>query len=80
MNDLTIPTYLSHSYRRDDQELNKRFWPFFEQSGFYFSVDPPSNITTTAHLERMMNASGCYVAIVTVRPEIDKYFCSPFIL
>jgi hypothetical protein len=80
MRGLTIPTYLSHSYRVDDQELNQKFWPLFERAGFYFSVDPPSNITSTAHLERMMNASGCYVAIITVRREIDKYLCSPFIL
>ena len=59
-----IPTYLSHSYRREDQEINLKFWPIFENAGFYFSVDPPSNITTTAHLEQMMNASSCYVAIV----------------
>ena len=80
MSTLTIPTYLSHSYRKGDQELNQTYWPLFEQAGFYFLVDPPSNITTTAHLERMMNASGCYVALVPVRPEIDKYLCSPFIL
>lgn len=75
-----IPTYLSHSYRRDDQEINLAFWPSFEANGFYFSVDPPSNITTTAHLEQMMNASSCYVAIVNLRPEIPDYYCSPFIL
>ena len=75
-----VPTYLSHSYRREDQEINLTFWPIFEASGFYFSVDPPSNITTTAHLERMMAASSCYVAIVNRRPEIPNYYCSPFIL
>lgn len=75
-----VPTYLSHSYRREDQETNLKFWPIFEASGFYFSVDPPSNITTTAHLEQMMNASSCYVAIVNRRPEIPLYYCSPFIL
>jgi hypothetical protein len=75
-----VPTYLSHSYRREDQETNLKFWPIFEQEGFYFSVDPPSNITTTAHLEQMMNASSCYVAIVNRRPDIPNYYCSPFIL
>jgi hypothetical protein len=76
----SVPTYLSHSYRREDQETNLKFWPIFEEEGFYFSVDPPSNITTTAHLEQMMNASSCYVAIVNRRPEIPNYYCSPFIL
>jgi TIR domain len=75
-----IPTYLSHSYRREDQDINLAFWPIFEKAGFYFSVDPPSNITTTAHLEQMMNACSCYVAIVNRRPEIPTYYCSPFIL
>src|SRR5262245_43073396 len=75
-----MPTYLSHSYRREDQAINLAFWPIFEANGFYFSVDPPSNITTTAHLEQMMNACCCYVAIVNRRPEIPDYYCSPFIL
>jgi len=75
-----IPTYLSHSYRQEDQPINQKFWPLFESAGFYFSVDPPSNITTTAHLEQMMNGSSCYVAIVNLRPDIDKYYCSPFVM
>jgi hypothetical protein len=76
----SIPTYLSHSYRPEHQAINQKFWPLFEAAGFYFCVDPPSNITTTAHLEQMMNASSCYVAIVHLREEIPTYRCSPFIL
>lgn len=75
-----ISTYFSHSYRLEDQAANKDFWRLFDAEGFYFSVDPPSNNPTHAHLERMMNRSSCYVAVVNRRLEAPEPFCSRFIL
>ena len=77
---LRIPTYLSHSYRPEDQKCNSYFWEIFDQKGFYFSIDPPSDITSHTHLERMMNESSCYVAIVNARRASQRSGCSPFIL
>ncbi|MEM7157035.1 MAG: toll/interleukin-1 receptor domain-containing protein [Myxococcota bacterium] len=75
-----IPTYFSHSYRLRDQNLNKELWSVFAKHGFFFSVDPPSNITVHAHLERMMRQNSCFVAVVNRRNEEAEVFCSRFVL
>jgi hypothetical protein len=76
-----IPTYFSHSYRREDHDLNARFWRLFEKKGFFFSVDPPSNISIHTHLERMIHQSSCYVAIINRRDDAPGTpLCSRFIL
>ena len=41
---MSIGTYFSHSYRVQDQALNKAFWSHFK-SDFSFFVDPPSDVT-----------------------------------
>ena len=51
---MAIQTYFSHSYRLEDQNLNQKFWSLFSEKGFSFFVDPPSDATIHAHLERMM--------------------------
>jgi hypothetical protein len=76
----SIPTYFSHSYRPEDQPCNEFFWEKFAKRGFYFSVDPPSDVNTHTHLERTMNESSCYVAVINERLESPKYRCSLFIL
>lgn len=80
MEDEKISTYFSHSYRLEDQATNKEFWKLFDAQGFYFSVDPPSNNPTHVHLERMMNRSSCYVAVINRRRDAPEPFCSRFIL
>lgn len=75
-----IPTYFSHSYRPEDRKCNELFWGEFAERGFYFSVDPPSDVHTHTHLERMMIESSCYVAVINQRLESPPYRCSPFIL
>ena len=77
---MSIPTYFSHSYRLDDQPLNKTFWHLFSQAGFAFSVDPPSDTTIHTHLERMMGRCGVFVAVVNRRRNVPPYFCSRFVL
>ena len=77
-----VPVYLSHSYRREDRDVNDHFWRLFYEAGFSFTVDPgstslPLNTTT---LELMMARSAGFVAMVTFRPEERGYRCSPFIL
>ena len=76
----SIPTYFSHSYRPEDRACNEFFWKEFAKRGFYFSVDPPSDVNTHTHLERMMNESSCYVAVINERLESPKYRCSLSIL
>lgn len=79
MNPLETHTYFSHSYRLVDQDYNSEVWEEFEKQGFFLSVDPPSNSTIHAHLERMMNRSSCYVAVFN-RRKGTPYEFSPFIL
>jgi hypothetical protein len=43
-----VPTYLSHSYRADDLELNEAFWTYFWEQGFDFTVDPKSDPSRTS--------------------------------
>jgi len=76
---MPIPTYFSHSYRLQDQELNKTFWGLFSDR-FSFFVDPPSDVTIHTHLERMMGRCSAFVAIVNERPDAPPFLCSPFVL
>src|SRR5262245_24190840 len=75
-----VPVYFSHSYRREDRDLNDHVWKAFWDAGFSFTVDPgPTSLSTTT-LERMMHRSVGFVGVVTFRPEEPEYQCSPFIL
>ena len=76
---MPIATYFSHSYRLEDQRLNKTFWAHFK-SDFSFFVDPPSDITIHTHLERMMRRCGAFVAVFNRRRDVPKLHCSPFML
>src|SRR5215208_1834959 len=66
-----IQAYFSHSYRKEDREVNLFFWKLFHENGFFFAIDPKSddysfNIT---YLERLMRSSDCFIAIVTRRKK-----------
>jgi hypothetical protein len=76
----TIPTYFSHSYRLEDQPLNQLFWRRFSKEGFSFFVDPPSDTTIHTHLERMMGRCSAFVAVVNRRREVNRFYCSRFVL
>jgi hypothetical protein len=76
----TIPTYFSHSYRLEDQEINETFWRLFSQAGFSFFVDPPSDTTIHTHLERMMGRCSACVAVISRRRDVARFFCSRFVL
>ena len=75
-----VPVYFSHSYRRKDRDVNDYFWRAFCDAGFSFTVDPGSTSLYTTTLELMMARSVGFVAVVTFRPEEERYQCSPFIL
>jgi hypothetical protein len=76
-----IPTYLSHSYRPEDREINRRLWDYFWSEGFAFTVDPKSpEQLSIPHLELMMLRSACYVAIVPYRADQERYRTSPYIV
>jgi hypothetical protein len=77
---MSVPTYFSHSYRRDDQRLNQDFWKVFSGAGFSFFVDPRSDSTIHTHLERMMGRCSAFVAVVTRRRDVRRFYCSRFIL
>lgn len=49
-----IPAYFSHSYGREDRDLNDYFWTVFYEEGFSFTVDPKSTFLSTTYLELMM--------------------------
>jgi nucleoside phosphorylase len=72
------PTYLSHSYRVPDRDLNRFFHDLFWDNGFAFTVDPQSHSLSTTHLEMMMRRSACFLGVVTRRDEQPYYRCSPF--
>lgn len=80
MSDQPIRTYLSHSYRPEDQVVNQKLWSCFQRHGFSFSVDPPTEVSTQTHLEAMLLRSGAFVAIVNYRPETAPDHCSRFVL
>ncbi|HTT54083.1 MAG TPA: TIR domain-containing protein [Streptosporangiaceae bacterium] len=75
-----VPVYFSHSYRREDRDVNEFFWRAFYHAGFSFTVDPGSTALDTTTLELMMARSVGFVAVVTFRKEEARYQCSPFIL
>jgi hypothetical protein len=77
---LEIRTYLSHSYRQNDRAINEAFWAKLAKKGFAFFIDPPSPFHQTAHLERRMLESSCFVAIVPFRKDTPEFHCSPFML
>jgi len=76
---MSIGTYFSHSYRVQDQALNKAFWSHFK-SDFSFFVDPPSDVTIHTHLEAMMRRCSAFVAVFNLREDIPGLRCSPFML
>lgn len=77
---LRIPVYFSHSYRREDREVNDHFWRAFHDAGFSFTVDPASPSLHTTRLELMMARSVGFAAVVPFREAEERYQCSPFII
>jgi hypothetical protein len=75
-----IPTYLSHSYRPDDRELNEYFHDLCWDEGFAFTVDSPLRRLSTTRLEMMMRASAAFLAVVTRREDQPHYRCSPYMV
>jgi nucleoside phosphorylase len=76
----TIPVYFSHSYRREDRDINDHFWRIFHDGGFSFTVDPGTTSFFPTTLELMMARSVGFAAVVTYREEEERYQCSPFIM
>src|SRR3984957_11617245 len=76
----TIPVYFSHSYRREDRDINDHFWRIFHEAGFSFTVDPGTTSFFPTALELMMARSVGFAAVVTYREEEERYQCSPFIM
>jgi len=70
-------TYLSHSYRGGDAELNRKYWSVFADNSFSFLVDARSEYFSLLYLETMMRRSHCFVAVVPARTESPGY--SPYI-
>jgi len=65
-----IVAYLSHSYRPEDRAINMAIWRLLNAAGIVFAVDPPSREKLpmdVTFLERMMQRSQCFVAIVPHR-------------
>ncbi len=75
-----IPVYFSHSYRREDREVNDHFWRAFHDAGFSLTVDPASPSLYTTRLELMMARSVGFAAVVPFREAEERYQCSPYIL
>ena len=61
--------YLSHSYRPEDRAINMAVWRLLNALGVAFAVDPPSadRPMDVTFLERMMQRSSCFIAIVPDR-------------
>jgi hypothetical protein len=74
-----ILAYFSHSYREADRNVNSFFWDLFHDAGFFFTVDPRSELFSIPYLESMMVRSTCFVAVITARPDAPLG-CSPYIL
>lgn len=70
-------TYLSHSYRGGDAELNRKYWSVFADNSFSFLVDARSDHFSLLYLETMMRRSHCFVAVVPDRTDPPGY--SPYI-
>ena len=66
-------TYLSHSYRGRDAELNRKYWSVFANNSFSFLVDARSDYFSLLYLETMMRRSHCFVAVVPARTESPGY-------
>lgn len=66
-------TYLSHSYRGGDAELNQKYWSVFAHNSFSFLVDARSDYFSLLYLETMMRRSHCFVAVVPARTERPGY-------
>jgi nucleoside phosphorylase len=75
---LPVPTYFSHSYRRNDREVNLFFWRLFCENGFFFAVDPKSSTLSAPYLEYLVQRASCFVSVLVHRPEQTRYRCSPF--
>jgi endonuclease G len=74
--DTVFNTYLSHSYRGSDAELNRKYWSVFADNSFSFLVDARSDYFSLLYLETMMRRSHCFVAVVpdrTERPGYSRY-------
>jgi len=71
INTPSIQAYFSHSYRKDDREVNLFFWRLFYDNGFFFAIDPKSddNSFNITYLERLMRSSDCFIAVVTRRKK-----------
>jgi hypothetical protein len=74
-----ILAYFSHSYREADREVNSFFWDLFHDEGFFFTVDPQSQLFSIPYLESMMVLSNCFVAVITRRVD-TPLGCSPYVL
>jgi len=74
-----ILAYFSHSYKAEDREVNSFFWELFSDAGYFFTVDPKSNVFSIPYLESMMLRSNCFVAVIPRRPA-SVLGCSPYIL
>jgi nucleoside phosphorylase len=75
-----IPAYLSHSYRREDRDVNDYFWKILHAAEISITVDPGTTSFFPTTLEIMMARSVGYAAVVTYREEEEEYKCSPFIM
>jgi hypothetical protein len=65
--------YCSHSYRPEDRAINIAVWDRLNANGLAFAVDPPSlglRAMDVTFLERMLQRSHCFVAIVPNRPQL----------
>jgi hypothetical protein len=65
-----IIAYFSHSYRPEDRRVNMEVWKRLNAAGVVFSVDPPDRSKRpmdVTFLERMMQRSDCFIAIVPDR-------------
>src|SRR6476469_3765892 len=65
--------YFSHSYRPDDRRVNMEVWKRLNELGVIFSVDPPDREKRPmdiTFLERMMQQSHCFIAIVPDRSRV----------
>jgi hypothetical protein len=73
-----ILAYFSHSYRAADREVNLFFWRLFHGAGFFFTVDPQSQVFSIPYLESMLSLSNCFVAVIP-RRDGTPGGCSPYI-
>lgn len=67
-----VTAYFSHSYRPEDRHVNMEVWKHLNALGVVFAVDPPDRKDRPrpmdiTFLERMMQQSDCFIAIVPDR-------------